>query len=90
MDKIWEAIRREREYQDAKWGQNPHEVGAFLLIMQKELQEAIDAWCSHRGDEGALEELLQVVAVGVACMEQHGVVERSLKTVAMQFLKQRP
>jgi len=74
-----EAIGRERDYQDKKWGgirKHPHTVGEWLLIMESELQEAKDGWCRGRGDEDALKEVLQVVAVGVACLEQHGVVER--------------
>jgi hypothetical protein len=70
---------RERAYQDGKWGpidEHGHSVGEWLLIMESELREAKEAWCSNRGDAGALEELLQVVSVGFACMEQHGVVER--------------
>lgn len=78
---IYAAIDRERAYQTRKWGtiaDHPHEVGGYLLIAKKELDEAIEAWVKARdGDAGALRELLQVVAVGVACMEQHGVVERS-------------
>lgn len=78
---IFAAISRERDYQTRKWGpigEHPHEVGGYLLLMQQELQEAITAWCKSHGDEAALEELLQVVAVGVACLEQHGVVERAV------------
>jgi hypothetical protein len=74
------VIDEERAHQDRKWGtveQHPHEVGGYLLLMQKLLTEAAFAWSGQRGDEGALDELRKVVAVGVACMEQHGFVERS-------------
>lgn len=76
---VFAAIGRERDYQDAKWGtpaEHPHDVGGWLTIMRRELREAEDAWCSRRGNAGALEEILQVVAVGVACLQQHGIVER--------------
>ena len=78
-EKIYEAIRRERNYQDRKWGtplDHPHEVPGWLLIMQGELDEAKEAWLKSGGDEESLREILQVIAVGVACLEQHGVVER--------------
>lgn len=81
---VFAAVARERAYQDRKWGtpeEHPHEVGAWLTLMRKELHEAEEAWCSHRGDVGALEEILQVIAVGVACLEQHGVVERFAATM---------
>ena len=73
------AIWRERLYQDQKWGeleQHPHEVGAWLTLMRRELREAEDAWCTNRGDEHALREVLQVIALGVACLQQHGIFER--------------
>lgn len=76
---IFAAVAREREYQDKKWGcveAHPHTVGEWLLIMEAELNEAKQAWCKNGGDISALEEMLQVVAVGVAAMEQHGVIER--------------
>lgn len=76
---ILTAVLHERSYQDAKWGtlkEHPHEVGSWIAIMRRELREADDAWCSARGDEGALQEILQVIAVGFACLEQHGVIER--------------
>ena len=79
MQSIIDAIRRERAYQDMKWGtieQHPHDVGAWLTIIRKELREAEDGWCSAHGDENALREVLQIAAVCVACLEQHGVVER--------------
>lgn len=74
------AVHDERVYQNRKWGtieEHPHEVGGYLTLMRKLLRDAEDAWQSQRGDVGALDELRKVVAVGVACMEQHGAVPRS-------------
>lgn len=74
---IMAAVMRERDYQDAKHpGQKP--VTGFLLIMRAELDEAIDAWVNSKSgdDAAALREVLQVVAVGFQCLEQHGIVER--------------
>jgi hypothetical protein len=78
---IYSCIDRERNYQDSKWGtgeEHPHTVGEWLLIVESELHEAKEAWCKNGGDYEALRELLQVISVGVACLEQHGVVERPL------------
>lgn len=69
--RVFGRITRERDYQDAKWKANPHTVGEWLLIMQSELDEAKEAWVKNRGDGKALDEILQVISVGVACMEQH-------------------
>ncbi len=73
---ILDGIEVERCHQIRKWGWKPHDVGAWLTIMRAELQEAEQAWCKANSDGPALSEILQVVAVGVACMEQHGVVTR--------------
>jgi hypothetical protein len=71
------AIWRERAYQDARHP-GPKPLTGYLLIMRAELEEAIDGWVNSRSgdDEAALREVLQVVAVGVACLEQYGIVER--------------
>jgi hypothetical protein len=89
MEEIINAIKRERKYQDMKWGtikDHPHDVPGWLLIMQSELIEADEAWVHGGGDEEALREVLQVVATGVACLEQHGVFERQIsgKGIARQ------
>lgn len=68
---VFQKITRERDYQDVKWNANPHTVGEWLLIMQVELDEAKEAWVKNRGDGKTLDEILQVVSVGVACLEQH-------------------
>lgn len=73
---IYEAVSRERDYQDKKYGANrPHELPGWMLIMRKELIEAEDAWMKGTHEE-CLCEMLQVVAVGIAALEQYGVVER--------------
>ena len=76
---IENAIAGERAYQDRKWGsphEHPHEVGAWLTIMRHKLLDAEAAWTHGLDDHDALKEVLKVVAVGVACLEQHGVVTR--------------
>ena len=74
------AVHDERVYQNRKWGtiaEHPHEVGGYLTLMRKLLADAESAWCTQRGDEGALDEIRKVVSVGIACMEQCGAVPRS-------------
>lgn len=80
---IFAAINRERGYQEREYPANPHTVAEWCVIMHNELSEAMQAWSEGSREDGdvfALEEILQVVAVGVACMEQHypehGVRER--------------
>ena len=77
---VYDIINGERNYQERKWGtveQHPHEVGGWILLMEKVLSDARREWTNSRGDDRALDELRKVVALGVACMEQHGAVPRS-------------
>lgn len=74
-----QKVRDERQYQDKKWGtvqQRPREVGTYLTLMRKLLTDAEKAFAENSGDAPALDELRKVVAVGVACFEQHGVPPR--------------
>ncbi len=77
---VFEAVNSERDFQDRKWGtvdRHPHEVGGWITIMRKLLGDAEAAWASSAGDRSALEEIRKIIAVGVACCEQHGVTTRS-------------
>lgn len=73
---IAEAIDLERAYQEHKFPGHRHTVGEWLLIMSKLLDDAKRAWASTHGDDAALHEIRQVVATGVAAMEQCGVRKR--------------
>jgi hypothetical protein len=78
MNQIFEAIQRERSCQDRKYG-TPQErallPNEYLHIAQVELNEAMSGLVN--GDlDNALCEALQVAAVLVAMMEQHGIRER--------------
>lgn len=76
---ILNAIAAERQYQDRKWGEideHPHSIFEWIGIMRRELSEAEEAFFQRPADPHMLREVLQVIAVGVACLEQWGVVER--------------
>ena len=80
-EKVFESIESERVYQDRKWGtaqEHPHEVGGWLTLMRKHLTDAEAAWAYRDGDYPALIEVRKVLAIGVACAEQHGLPGRSL------------
>lgn len=99
---IFEAIVKERGFQDKKYGkvlevkpkfdncpagewmteQGPggHELGAWLIILEKELDEAKDALVhgggkTAKGRNTIRSELVQLAAVAVAALEQHGLEE---------------
>lgn len=69
-------IRAEREYQDTKWGslaEKPQSIPGWLLILRKELEEAEEGWMKNRiGRDSALGEIVQIAAVAVAALQQHG------------------
>jgi len=70
---ICSLIDNERKKQDRIHGKiedHPHSVAEWMLIMRKELQEAENAWIK-RGEVSSIMEIIQVIAVGVACLEQH-------------------
>ena len=76
---VFQEIILERIYQDSKWGtieDHPHEVGSWLVIMDRLLAKAKNGYMTSVGDYTALNEIRQIVAVGIACMEQHGVPSR--------------
>lgn len=73
---IFEMICKERDYQDQKWGsieQKNQSVAGFLLVLESELNEAKQGWMKNRqGRESSLGEIMQIAAVALACLEQHG------------------
>lgn len=88
-ENVFAAIDRERAWQEQKWGTNqehPHSVGEWLLIVESELAEAKHAWTKGSGDRDALAELVQVAAVAVAALEQHGAIERPWKVLGLGLL----
>jgi hypothetical protein len=90
LEEVFQAVHVERDWQDAKWGtiqQHPHTVGEWLLILESEAAEAREGWVQNGGDAVARLELLQVLAVGVACLEQHGFLNHSGPVLREAVLK---
>jgi len=70
------AVESERAYQEKKWPGHDHTVAEWLLIMEKLMGDARRAWVTGHGDNQALHEVRQIVATGIACMEQCGAPHR--------------
>lgn len=69
---IMEAIKRERARQDDEYG--PQTLEGFLLILENEIEEAKRGWAINaHGRNSTRSEILQVAAVAVACLEEHGL-----------------
>lgn len=86
---VYAVLDGERDYQDARWGgtlsgerpgDGSRSVDEFVLYMEGYMREAVHL-ASHSADKNTtLDVLRKVVALGVACFEQHGVPPR-VKTV---------
>lgn len=76
---VFEAIDAERAHQDQCWGrlsERPQDLGRWLTLMQIYLLRAQEAHGYAHGQGNALEALRKVLALGVACSEQHGLPAR--------------
>jgi hypothetical protein len=73
---VFAAIDKERQYQENKWGtikERGQSIPGYLLILRKELEEAELGWIKNKtGRDSALAEIVQIAAVAVACLEEHG------------------
>ena len=71
---VFQEIVKEREFQDSKHGADGHSLGAWLLIVESELEEAKHAAVKPgAGRYNIISEIIQVAAVCFAALEQHGV-----------------
>ena len=79
---VFAAIRRERTQQDEKWGKNkPQSLPGFLLVIRSELNEAFEGWTKNfEGKHAPLNEVLQIAAVAVACLERYGPTGSAIAT----------
>ncbi len=88
MNKVLQEVQKERERQDAKWGEQNHEAGRWLAILAEEFgelaKEVVEIeFCSEREPcQCALIEMraeaIQVAAVAVAmieCCDRNGWIE---------------
>lgn len=77
ITEVISAVHKERQFQDAKWGsivERPHSLPEWILIAEAELNEA--KWAVIKGGSGrnsVRAEIVQVMAVLQAALEQHGV-----------------
>jgi hypothetical protein len=81
QDQMTYEFNRERICVPKEWTES--QVGGYLTIMRKLLTDAEAAWVSGLGDKASLDEIRQLVAVGTACMEQHGAMIRDPEIVIL-------
>lgn len=69
------AILEERDFQDQKHNTSHHGMGTWLLLIESELDEAkLAAVKGGKGRNSVRHELIQVAALCVAALEDHGLV----------------
>ena len=80
---VYAAIDSERNYQDMRIrrdeGATSHSVTEYATFMRDYAEQATHAASHTWGplcDAAILEEMRKVVALGVACMEEHGAPHR--------------
>lgn len=79
---VEEAIGSEVAYLEEKWGgveQKPQAIPGWLMLMEKYVGRAKEAWAAPPGvdgDRAALEEVRKLAALTMQCMRQHGAPRR--------------
>lgn len=77
---VFTAIVEERRFQNTKHGDvqtSPHTLGEWLLLIEAELAEAKQALIKGgAGRDTVRSEIIQVAALAVACLEQHGTADK--------------
>ena len=91
---VYDVITGERVYQAGRWNKDTtesggvHTVTEWLLYMQDYLTEAINVVSRNPDPEAkkmALDIIRKITAMGVACMEQNGIVARKLLPITIQL-----
>ena len=83
--KIYEIIDGERDYQDSRWKnpeQDTHEPESWIIYIEHYLTKAKVALSTQPIPTAyleAMDNMRKVVALGVRCMEVHGVPRRTVK-----------
>jgi hypothetical protein len=74
LEQVVDAIRKEMEHQDTKYGKNkPQSFPGFTLLLRKELDESEDGWVKNtEGRDSALAEMTQVAALAIRCLMKYG------------------
>lgn len=81
-----DAFFAERRFQDEKhgplYGGGSHTIGEWILLMEAELAEAKRALLKGgKGRDSVLSEIIQVGALALAAIEQHGTGEITKRSI---------
>ena len=77
IEQVFDKIKEERLKQIEKFGpnsQHQQSVEGYMLVIQNQLHEALDGWMKNtHGRNSSLTKILQIAAVAVSCLEDHGI-----------------
>mgnify|MGYP003451160467 len=77
MEQVFDKIKDERHIQTKKFGlnfQHQQSVEGYMIILHNQLHEALDGWMKNtHGRNSSLTKILQIAAVAVSCLEDHGI-----------------
>lgn len=78
LTSVFPAIVNERHYQLEKYGEdgNKHELLTWISLIEQEINEAKKAFFSDGNSRLVLQELLQAITIGIACLENNLTIER--------------
>ncbi len=79
-DEVYVAIDSERNYQNWKWGDPPHEIDAFACYISGYTNKLIEL-CSTTDSSERLDIIRKIAGLCVVCMEQHGSPMRAIPQV---------
>ena len=79
---IFNAINIERANQDIKWGPDkPQSLPGYILCLESELEEIKRGWVKNLpGKSAPLNEMVQLAALAVACLERYGTTGNTIST----------
>lgn len=82
---VYDVIDGERDYQnalpDSRTDGADRSVGDYIVMAERYMRKAIDAWTDNPGNGPALHQLRKVAAICVRCMEEHGAPSREMESL---------
>jgi hypothetical protein len=88
---IGRFINDERAYQDERWSGHEHEIETYLVYIESYVNEAKELLARNRHEDVLFDVqhiLRKIIALGVACAEQHGIQPRSARKPEQPYVPQ--
>lgn len=76
--RVFAAVSAERDHQDSRWRDSEKSEMEYVLMIEQYAAEARAALTHPTDDNGSTpgDCIRKITALGVACMEENGIVER--------------